>query len=99
MHTYAVRKEIPLLSVRLIKDQFHCLNLETNSKELRKYSRSLKKRQSPGLDRMFNEMIKSSFEVLKSKKKVNRNELLCLDGKVLINVAQFVYLGLKIDAK
>ena len=58
-------KEIPILSVRLIKDQPHCLNLETNAKELRKYSRSLQKGESPGLDRILNEMIKSSFEALK----------------------------------
>ena len=33
------------------------------------------------------------------KIKVNKNEIFHFNGKILSNVAEFVYLGLKIDAK
>ena len=46
-------------------NKFFLLNCTTDSKELRKVQKTLKNGKSPGLDRISNEMIKTSFENLK----------------------------------
>ena len=42
---------------------------------------------------------KTKCTTFQKKNKVDQKELFCLDGKVLTNIAEFVYLGLKIEAK
>ena len=51
---------------KISKDNFTFLNELTNPQELRKILKKLKPGKCPGLDRISNEMIKCSFEILKN---------------------------------
>ena len=51
---------------KISKDNSTFLNELTNPQELRKILKKLKLGKSPGLDRISNEMIKCSFEILKN---------------------------------
>ena len=60
-------KGIPITAKKKIsKDDSTFLNELTNPQELRKILKKLKLGKSPGLDRVSNEMIKCSFEILKN---------------------------------
>ena len=61
-------KPLPKKTVKkkISKDNSTFLNELTNPEELRKILKKLKPGKSPGLDRISNEMIKCSFEILKN---------------------------------